>query len=259
MRRRIRAGWLPLMLLCCSAVPASAQGTADLEAGIRAYREEGDAREAIRRIGDSLDAGMVSATDRPRAHVYMAHAFLALGDTASALPHIQRAIAVAPCVMPTAELAPPAWIQLYERSRPAGVACERRALGMTLRSMIVPGWGQRSVGRRTPASAFLFATAGAAAGAGYFLHRADSRYSAYEASTSYPELVTLYDQAESARRTGMALAGAAAGLYLWNVVDAAFAGLAHDRALARTRPLAALPVVQPTARGVSVALQIPSR
>jgi hypothetical protein len=246
-----------LVLATAAAVPAGAQGFGDLETGIRAYMERGDARAAILQIGDALDRGAVPPSARARAHVYMAHAFLALGDTLSALPHVERAIAVAPCVLPPPHEAPPEWIALYERSRPEGVTCAPRVISATLQSMLVPGWGQRSLGRRTEAAYFFAGTIAAAGGAVLFLQKGERRYAQYQTSTSYPELVELYDQAQRSRRLGQMLGATATAAYLWNLVDVARLASAHDRALAAARPLASvLPTVTPTADGATVALKL---
>jgi hypothetical protein len=251
---------LSIALLLAVAGAAGAQQNAELEAGIRAYAVEGDAREAIRRIGNALDAGSVPTAGRPRAHVYIAHAFLSLGDTVSAMPHIERALATQPCLLPSADISRPEWLALYEQSRPRGISCDRRAMSATLQSMLVPGLGQRALGRRTASNSFFLSTVLAAGGAFLQLERGDSRYAAYQASTSYPEVVSLYDQAQTARRVGTVLASAAVGLYLWNVVDAAVGGMAHDRELARVRPLAVTPVLAPNpSGGAGIALQIPLR
>jgi hypothetical protein len=257
MSGRAMAGWLPLALLLALAPAAPAQVGGEVEAGIRAYTEQGDAREAIRRIASALDAGTVPMSQRPRAHMYAAHAFLALGDTLSAMPHIERALAAHPCLLPAEELAPPAWIALYERTRPRGGACVPRAAGVVARSLVLPGWGQRTLGRSGASGYFFGATAGAALGAGYFWNQGEQRYSTYRTSTTFPEVGGLYDAAEQSRRRAVALGGAAVTLYLWNVVDAAVAGMDHDRELARVRPFALVPVIAPGASGVGIALHIP--
>ena len=63
----IRMGALIVLMMTGGASQAWAQTESDVEAGIRAYTEAGDARTAIQRIGSALDAGNVPSTIRPRA------------------------------------------------------------------------------------------------------------------------------------------------------------------------------------------------
>jgi len=248
-----------LALLCVLGTTQFAQAqavTGDLEAGIRAYVEDGDPREAIRQIATALDAGEIATTSRARAHVYLAHAFLALGDSLSALPHIQSAIAAQPCLLPSADLAPPEWIRMYERARPANASCGSRMLGAGLRSMVVPGWGQLSLGRSTPSTYFFASTVAAAGAALFFQRRADQRYSDYQGSADLIEVTTLYNQAEGARRGALVLGGVATALYAWNVVDALLAGASRDRSIAAVRAVALSPVITATPAGATLALRI---
>jgi len=252
---------LAAAILTGAAAPAAGQTAADAEAGIRAYNDRGNAREAIRRIGDALDAGAVPPGSRLRAHVYMASAFLALGDTASAVPHVQWAISIHPCATPAGEITPPEWMALYERYRPADASCSAwKTVTAPLRSMIVPGWGQRSLGRGGASLAFFGASAASAGLSALLATHADGRYEAYRASTTYPELLDLYDQAEGSRRAAIVFGGMAAGFYAWNVIDALIGGIAHDREVRPGRGIAAAPLVVPGAGGgTGLAFRVPLR
>jgi hypothetical protein len=254
---RLRGLTFALSLLCLTSLKGWAQTNVDVEEGIRAYTEQGDPREAIRRIGGALDAGNVSAATRARAHMYMAHAFLALTDTVSALPHIQGAVAVFPCLLPAPDLAPPQWVELYEQARPRDAQCEPKVLAATLRSALIPGWGQRTLGRPAASNYFFGFTVGAAASSVFFYTRADQRYSEYQKSSDFLEVAQLYDDAERARKLALAIGGGAVTLYLWNLVDAALSGSAYDRAIADTRSLAVSPMIVPGAGGVLIGLLVP--
>lgn len=256
MIRRTLSGLLGVVLLV-SAEPVSAQAPELLEGAIRAYTERGDARETVRQLGTALDAGAIPSALEPRARMYMGHAFLALGDTLSAMPHIESALSAEPCLVPAPDLTPPQWSQLYERVRPRGVSCRPRALTSTLQSILVPGWGQRSVGRTGPSRYFFFSTAMAGGGA-YLLHsHAENRIEEYRTSTDPVGVADLYDSAERSRRFAVMVGGLAGALYVWNVIDAVVGGASHDRDLARVRRLSFLPAVIPTESGVRVAVHIP--
>jgi len=258
MTPRTIAGWALLLMLAGTSF-GHAQTGFDLEEGIRAYSERGDVRETIRQIGGALDAETVPSGSRLRAHVYLAHAFLALGDTVSALPHVQAALSIHPCAMPAHDFTPPAWEALYERNRPAGASC---GVGWTLiaplRSALVPGWGQRSLGRGGASRVYLAVGAGSATASLLLSRYADGRYAAYQASTTYPELLDSYDQAERARRVALALGGVAVGVYAWNVFDALLGGIARDREILGVRNVAFTPIVAPgSGARAAFALSIP--
>jgi hypothetical protein len=233
-----------------------AQGTGSLEAGIRAYLDRGDPRETIRQIGPALDAGAVPTTSRPRAHLYMAHAFLALGDSESAVPHIESALAAEPCLLPAPDLTPPAWGEMWERYRPPGASCGPRVVTAALQSAVIPGWGQRSLGRAGASNYFLGSIGLAAGGAVLSHRRADNHYQSYQRSSDFEEVAGLYSSAEDWRRYAVLFGTSAAAIYVWNIVDAARSGAAHDRELATVRPLAIVPVIAPTQTGTILAFQV---
>jgi hypothetical protein len=249
MKRAVIAA--PLALLAFTTSLAG-QG---VDAGVSAYTERGDAREAIRLLAPHAERTNPRVQDRLTAAVYLGHAFLALGDTVSALPHIQRAVRLAPCVLPTDDV-PPAWRALYDRHRPANVSCGRKTASATLRSVLMPGWGQRSMGASGPANLFFLFTVGSAGGAGYAWTESSRLYDEYKASTSPHEVAFLYDQAETNRKYALGLGGAAAAFHVWNVVDAMRRGSAHDRELGRYRNFAATPAAGPSPDGLWLGLQI---
>jgi hypothetical protein len=253
---RLRGVLLALPLVFLTALEGGAQTNAEIDAGIRAYTEQGNPREAIRLIGGALDVGNVSGSTRARAQMYLAHAFLALADTVSALPHIEGALAAFPCLLPAPDLAPPDWIALYERARPPDAECQPRMLTATVRSMLIPGWGQRTLGRSAASNYFFGTTVASLAGAVFLHTRAGQRYDAYQSSTDFLEVASLYNQAERARKSALVIGGAATALYLWNVVDSALSAAAHDRRLADVRPLAVLPLDGAGDAGVLIVLQI---
>jgi hypothetical protein len=150
---------------------------------------------------------------------------------------------------------------LYERYRPQGVSCSTwKTVTVPLRSMIVPGWGQRSMGRSGASLAFFGASAASAGLTALLATHADGRYEAYRASTTYPELLDLYDQAEGARRAAIVFGGMAAGFYAWNVIDALVGGMAHDREVRPARGISAAPLVVPgPGRGTGLAFRVPLR
>jgi hypothetical protein len=235
--------------------PAVAQTETQVGAAIQSYRTTRDARTLIRTIGDELDAGSVPASERARAHVYMATAFLSLGDTLSATPHIEAAIAIHPCLEPSREAAGE-WLPLYERSRPPGTSCGSRMTSVTLRSLVIPGWGQRALGRTSASNYFLGSTLVSLAGAAILQTVAGSRYDEYQMSADTSRVASLYDQAEGFRRGALALGITASGIYIWNVIDAVRAGGAHDRRLEEGRSVAMYPTITPAASGTRVGLSI---
>lgn len=257
MTRRTTAAFVAVLMLSLGAPATSgAQAPDVIDSAVRAYTERGDAREAIRQLGTALDAGVIPPAFETRARVYLAHAFLALGDTVSALPHIRTALNAEPCLMPAPDLTPPSWGALYQRNRP-DVSCGTRGVLSTLQSMVVPGWGQLSVGRTGAAAYFFGATALAGGGAYLFNSRAADNYAKYQSSTDPLAVPGLFADAESGRRLAVILGGIAGAIYVWNVVDALVSGISHDRELLRVRELSALPIVVPTSDGAMVALRIP--
>jgi hypothetical protein len=250
--------FLVLLVLLLAPATAHAQqpATSDWEIGVQAYLVRGDAREAIRRIGDALDAGTVPIGERPRAHIHIANAFLSLGDTESALPHIEAVLAASPCALPSSQHARPEWIALYDQMRSRDVNCRPRAVTATLQSVVLPGWGLRSLGRSQASTYFFAATAASATGALLFNSRADSRYAEYVSSTDLEQIGQLYDDAEGSRRNALVFGSAAAVVYLWNVIDTFRSGMAYDRQLSAVRPLAVAPVIVPTGSGMLLGLSV---
>jgi len=249
MRRALLVGALTTLV---AVIPLCGQS---VDVGIRAYTERGDAREAIRLLAPHAESRTGSLEERVAVAIYLGHAFLALGDTVSALPHIHRALGFAPCVRPADDV-PPAWRAHYDKHRPVDASCGRRALSATFKSIFIPGWGQRSLDASGTANAFLVFTVLAVGGAAFTWVESHQLYDEYKSTTDWWRVGELYDEAEEYRQYALGLAGAAAVFHVWNMLDAMRRGIAHDRELARYQNFAVGPSAAPGPHGLRIGLQL---
>ncbi|MBI4397255.1 MAG: hypothetical protein HY548_09180 [Elusimicrobia bacterium] len=97
---------------------------------------------------------------------------------------------------------------------------ESTPVNATVRSLLVPGWGQIFNGQAMKGAAFFFATGSLATGAYSADRSADKTYKDYKAKSVADD--PLYDDYKVQRNRATALKAAAAGLWVYSIIDAFF-------------------------------------
>lgn len=242
---RTAFGTVALAILSVTLPPSLFAQDAVIRDGIAKYVEHGDARSAAMILAERIREGGLSRVDEIRGLVTLADAFLALGDTLSATEAIVRVLQHEPCLVPSEEFAPPAWRMLYLRHRPAGVNCSSEWFESTLKSMLLPGWGQYSLGNTRGGVIQFLLTTGAAGYAFARWQASDRHYERYQQTRDPFIARSEYREADRALTQARTAGVISAALWLIGVVETTRAGLERDRYIWRVGQYVPPPVIEP--------------
>lgn len=212
-------------------IVAFALSTFDMPAPLRDDYSSGRYQEMVEHA-DSLLAQSVGLTlpELARLHLWKGFGQAAMGDRLSARASFGVALSLDPSIELDPREVSPKIISEFEAARASRLDADEEPVGPTyvvvgdsrpraaLRSMILPGWGQWSDGRRTKGA--IFAAAACAAVGGWFAASSweDDAHDRYLAATD-TEISSAYDEYNQAYKTHRALGYGVIAVWAGAVAD----------------------------------------
>jgi hypothetical protein len=205
------------------------------------YYSDGQTREAALLTAGRSYSAPLTRNDSLQGGVQLALSLLAMDDTLDAAPVIRELMSDNPCLTLAAS-APPGYEERFDRVRPRE-RC-KVAVGRTIvKSLVLPGFGQLSVGRHVGA-AFTIGTAVALTVAIKSYIASQDAYRSYESNTNTEAAVALYGRASRKRTTARGALMAGAGIWLLGAVEAGINEMHHRSEMERVSDYGVEPTVR---------------
>ena len=220
--------------------PLPAPSDSALRVAWRHY-SNGRTREAALLTAERFHTGPLTRDDSLHGGVQLALALLAMQDTLDAGPVIRELMNDNPCLTLAAS-APPGYEERFDRVRPRE-RCDV-AVGRTIvKSLVLPGFGQLSVGRHVGA-AFTTGTAVALALAVKSYTASQDAYRSYESNANTEVAVVLYRRASSKRIAARDALIAGVGIWLLGAVEAGIHEMHHRSEVERVSDYGVKPTIR---------------